>query len=409
MTICNAFNSTFRTLPRFVFLRFSSTAPRTTQLTSPSPDTYYSYSTAMAAVAVIAITTAGHSLRGAKRPLGNLLLLSRGFSSSTTTTTIKAEDLRHGVSRTSIGTAMMRAVEQNQPHPLFHDPFAATLAGNEGDAMMGQFEDALKRSKNAPSQSAAGFLTSMVVKPDTLLRAMQAMVPVRHKFFDDYVLNSLHDIQRQQRSTPIEPPPLQFVNTACGLDSRAFRLVWPQHTRVYEIDRPEVLSYKAGKLETVGAKPSCAARYVVEADVVTDPWEQRLLDQGFDASLPSVWLAEGLLPYLPEPEVSRLLQRMRAISAPGSFVGADHPATRLAKSHVAERLMLKLQDMKAPLISSTDDPEGLLRSCGWDSPDVTFLGEKRAHYGRWPFPAVSAFIPASFMPRFWLMTAKATR
>ena len=177
---------------------------------------------------------------------------------------------------------------------------------------------------------------------------MQAMVPVRHKFFDDYVLNSLDDIQRQQRSNP--PPPLQFVNVACDLDARAFRLSWPQHTRVYEIDRPEVLQYKAGRLDTVGA-----------------------------------------------------------ISAPGSFVGADHPATRLAHSRFAERLMHKLQDMKAPLISSTDDPEGLLRSCGWDSPDVTFLGEKHAHYGRWPFPPVPAFIPPAFMPRFWLMTAKATR
>ena len=195
------------------------------------------------------------------------------------------------------------------------------------------------------------------------------------------MLNSLDDIQRQQRSTPTAPPPLQFVNVACGLDARAFRLSWPLHTRVYEIDRPEVLRHKAGRLDTVAAKPSCAARYVVEADVVTDPWEERLLGQGFDPSLPSVWLAEDLLPYLPEPEVSRLLRRMRAISAPGSFVGADHPATRLANSRFAERLMDKLRHMKAPLVSSTDDPEGLLRSCGWDSPDVTFLGEKRAHYG----------------------------
>jgi len=100
---------------------------------------------------------------------------------------------------------------------------------------------------------------------------------------------------------------------------------------------------------------------------------------------------------------------MRAISAPGSFVGADHPATRLANSRFAERLMDKLQDMETPLVSSTDDPEGLLRSCGWDSPDLTFLGEKRAHYGRCPFPPVPAFFPLAFMPQFWLMTAKATR
>jgi len=51
--------------------------------------------------------------------------------------------------------------------------------------MFKEFEDALQRVKNTPSQSAAGFLASMVVKPDTLLRVMQAMVPVRHKFSDD--------------------------------------------------------------------------------------------------------------------------------------------------------------------------------------------------------------------------------
>lgn len=34
--------------------------------------------------------------------------------------------------------------------------------------------------------------------------------------------------------------PLQFVNMACGLDSRAFRLAWPANTTVFEIDRQEV-------------------------------------------------------------------------------------------------------------------------------------------------------------------------
>lgn len=36
-------------------------------------------------------------------------------------------------------------------------------------------------------------------------------------------------------------------------------------------------------------------------------------------------------------------------------------------------------------ISSTDDPEGLLKSCGWDAPAVASLGDETAHYGRWPF------------------------
>jgi hypothetical protein len=36
------------------------------------------------------------------------------------------------------------------------------------------------------------------------------------------------------------PVLLQFVNMACGLDCRAYRLPFPAHTTVYEIDRTEV-------------------------------------------------------------------------------------------------------------------------------------------------------------------------
>ena len=49
-------------------------------------------------------------------------------------------------------------------------------------------------------------------------------------------------------------------------------------------------------------------------------------------------------------------------SAPSFAVGQQqhqgYPATRLAGSQFAERMIEKLQDMKAPLVSSTDDPKG---------------------------------------------------
>jgi hypothetical protein len=49
-------------------------------------------------------------------------------------------------------------------------------------------------------------------------------------------------------------------------------------------------------------------------------------------------------------------------SAPSFAVGQQqhqgYPATRLASSQFAERMIEKLQDMKAPLVSSTDDPKG---------------------------------------------------
>ena len=71
---------------------------------------------------------------------------------------------------------------------------------------------------------------------------------------------------------------------------------------------------------------------------------------GFDPTLPSIWIVEGLLPYLPEAEVARLLKRMRALAPPGSFVGADHPATRLKDSAASAMILQRLEKLKAPLV-----------------------------------------------------------
>jgi len=59
---------------------------------------------------------------------------------------------------------------------------------------------------------------------------------------------------------------------------------------------------------------------------------------------------EGLLPYLPEAEVTRLLKRMRALASPGSFVAADHPGTRLKDSAVSKPVLQRLDRMRAPLV-----------------------------------------------------------
>ena len=45
----------------------------------------------------------------------------------------------------------------------------------------------------------------------------------------------------------------QVVILAAGLDSRAYRLAWPDGTVVYEIDLPKVLEYKAETLAGHGA------------------------------------------------------------------------------------------------------------------------------------------------------------
>ena len=46
----------------------------------------------------------------------------------------------------------------------------------------------------------------------------------------------------------------QAVIVAAGLDSRAYRLEWPDGTTVFEVDQPKVLEFKARVLGEQGAR-----------------------------------------------------------------------------------------------------------------------------------------------------------
>jgi len=96
-------------------------------------------------------------------------------------------------------------------------------------------------------------------------------------------------------------------------------LPWPAATTVYEIDQPKVLEYKAATLD--GVSPT-AVRRAVAMDLRYD-WPKALRDKGFDPSLPTAWLAEGLLMYLPADAQDRLFENITVLSAPGSRISAE--------------------------------------------------------------------------------------
>ncbi|WP_459953654.1 class I SAM-dependent methyltransferase, partial [Mycobacterium avium] len=71
----------------------------------------------------------------------------------------------------------------------------------------------------------------------------------------------------------------------------------PAGTVVFEVDQPEVISFKTDTLARLGAQPT-AERRTVAVDL-RDDWSTALRDNGFDSSARTAWIAEGLLPYLP--------------------------------------------------------------------------------------------------------------
>src|SRR6185312_11849323 len=103
--------------------------------------------------------------------------------------------------------------------------------------------------------------------------------------------------------------------------------------------QPKVLAYKTSTLDAHGAQPQ--ARRIPVAVDLRDDWPAALTDAGFDASQPTAWLAEGLLPYLPGDAQDRLFDLVTEHSAAGSEIAVEafnmHPSQYSAEKRAARR------------------------------------------------------------------------
>jgi methyltransferase (TIGR00027 family) len=255
------------------------------------------------------------------------------------------------VSVTALGVAAIRAAETARPDRLFDDPCAAGFV----------------RAANYVRPAAATEPTEDEVRAR---RGLISWIAVRTRFLDDVLRRAAEASCRQ------------VVILGAGLDSRAFRLEWPEGTRLWELDLPDVLAFKEQVVRDEKWQPRCE-RTTVPVDLSED-WGVPLVGAGFDPEAPVVWLAEGLLAYLPADVVERLVGITAALSVTGSRMGVtlaapgrldawrrDHPdGTSTRGDYVA------LWHSTAP-----EDPVGWLASFGWQA-EVFDLAERSSAYGR---------------------------
>lgn len=253
---------------------------------------------------------------------------------------------------TALSVAHHRALESQRRDRLFTDSLAQVFV----DAA-GQDGAAAQAAPAAPSDYFA----------------------VRTRFFDDYLLGASRVCR-------------QVVILGAGLDTRAFRLAWPDGMRVFEVDQPAISEFKESVLLDRRATPACT-RVAVTADLRTD-WPQALLDKGF-ANEPTAWLAEGLLFYLPLDDASRLLRRTADLSPGGSTIGVEHVNTSM--SQLMAPITEELARRGAPWRSSIDEPYRWMAETGWHA-DVGDHIQAGSRYGR-PLP------DAESRPRAWLIEA----
>lgn len=127
----------------------------------------------------------------------------------------------------------------------------------------------------------------------------------------------------------------QTVILGSGLDTRVYRLWWPGDITVYEVDQPQMIDFKTTAMRDWGARPSVDRR-AVGIDLRGD-WPTALRRVGFDTTVPTAWIAEGLLVGLLPPDAQdRLLDDVTGLSAPGSRFAADHPVEP-SRSQVVHR------------------------------------------------------------------------
>ncbi|MFI6403223.1 class I SAM-dependent methyltransferase [Streptomyces sp. NPDC050548] len=162
----------------------------------------------------------------------------------------------------------------------------------------------------------------------------------------------------------------QVVCLAAGGDTRAWRLGLPAHTRFYEVDLPGQLEAKESLLAPVRDRLVCR-RLTLGADLRDADWPRRLQALGHEPDAPTVWIVEGLLPYLRMEEFTRLISRVRAASGRGSVLLIDAPHSAFYDDPANAEFLAFMRARGSAFRLGLDDFAGFLRPLGWQAEAYT--------------------------------------
>lgn len=127
------------------------------------------------------------------------------------------------------------------------------------------------------------------------------MMALRTLVIDEHARNAVREGKRQ------------LVILGAGLDGRAYRLTELGDVDVFEVDHPATQSFK--KQRTADLPRVAKSIVFVEVDFERDRLEERLARAGYRASLPTVWLWEGVVMYLTREATRETLRSIASSTA----------------------------------------------------------------------------------------------
>lgn len=196
------------------------------------------------------------------------------------------------------GIALHRCAESLLPMDfrLFSDPYAIHFLNPE----------ILAWAKDHPAEGQA-----MADEIERKMPGWSNAIRGRIRFFDDIVQDAFSEGFSQ------------IVILGAGYDTRAYRIgTLKGHIMVFEIDRPETLARKIGILKKIfGTLPNHVA--FVPYNLGQGSWWPALEAAGFSTKEKTLFLLEGLVMYLPRPDVVGLLAGIAEHARAGSKVLFD--------------------------------------------------------------------------------------
>ncbi len=204
-------------------------------------------------------------------------------------------DNKNDVSQTAMLIASLRALACYEDDPLIHgkDYFAELF---------------LPADKRIPLKTTN--YRPLIKKAIPV--GLYEYVIARTKYFDELFTQYLH------QQIP------QIVLLGAGYDSRAYRYANQiKNSKIFEVDTPATQKVKRQILKDNAVEIHPNVLYVT-ADFEQDEWFQRLYDTGYQSSLQTLYIWEGVTFYLAPKSVDSMLSLLRQHSLTGSILSFDY-------------------------------------------------------------------------------------
>ncbi|XP_026665274.2 putative S-adenosyl-L-methionine-dependent methyltransferase Mjls_1071 isoform X4 [Phoenix dactylifera] len=177
----------------------------------------------------------------------------------------------------------------------------------------------------APPSSSQGRVPSIPRDPSTRLAT---------KFLDDKLLSLASSMDKVR----------QIVLLTDGMDTRPYRLSWPQPSIIYDVSPESVFKVASQRLKGAGAKISRNCM-LVHVPLESSDLQAILCEKGFKGDKPSLWVLQGL-PLLTSTGLNDILFAISNLAMKGSFLIGELPlcflGTEIGDMPAAQKYMEKL-------------------------------------------------------------------